>query len=320
MLGFWLKALTRPTLDLTLATAPGQQTRIIERPGAVLDDAELAALVEQLRTVAGRTLAQGALTYGVFSGERERLSQSIVTLISDTATSRPIAFNALAQMPLTLNGEPEQVTHLGLVMVDPEVRGRGLSWVLYGLTVLVLFVRGGLRPRWISNVTQVPGVVGMVCETFSEVYPSPDPGSRQSFAHLSLARQIMRDHRHVFGVGPEAGFDEGNSIITDAYTGGSDDLKKSFEQATHHREERYNTFCRDKLDYARGDDVLQLGRMDLAAARGYLLGQVPRASLPGLIGASAFLLVQRLLLPLVHWLDDTRRFGTLRPRSARSKP
>ena len=320
MLGFWLKALTRPTLDLTLTTAPGQQTRIIERPGLVLDDAELAALVEQLRTVAGRTLAQGALTYGVFSGERERLSQSIVTLISETATGRPIAFNALAQMPLTLAGEPEQVTHLGLVMVDPEVRGRGLSWVLYGLTVLVLFVRGGLRPRWISNVTQVPGVVGMVCETFSEVYPSPDPGSRQSFAHLTLGRQIMRDHRHVFGGGPEAGFDEGHSIITDAYTGGSDDLKKSFEQATHHREERYNTFCRDKLDYGRGDDVLQLGRMDLAAARRYLLGQVPRSSLPGLLGASAFLLVQRLLLPLVHWLDDSRRFGTLRPRTARTKP
>lgn len=320
MLGFWLKALTRPTLDLTLTTAPGLTTRIIERPGAVLDDAELAALVEQLRAVAGRTLAQGALTYGVFSDERERLSESIVTLISETATGRPVAFNALAQMKLELNGEPERVTHLGLVMVDPEVRGRGLSWVLYGLTVLVLFVRGGLRPRWISNVTQVPGVVGMVCQTFSDVYPSPDGGSRQSFSHLSLARQIMRGHRHVFGVGPEAGFDEARSIITDAYTGGSDDLKKSFEQATQHREAHYNAFCREQLDYGRGDDLLQLGRMDLAAARRYLLGQVPRASLPGLIGASAFLLLQRLLLPLVYWLDDSRRFGTLRPRAARAKP
>ena len=51
-----------------------------------------------------------------------------------------------------------------------------------------------------------------------------------------------------------------------------------------------------------------------------LLGQVPRASLPGLIGASAFLLLQRLVLPLLHWLDDGRRFGTLRPRAARTKP
>ena len=59
---------------------------------------------------------------------------------------------------------------------------------------------------------------------------------------------------------------------------------------------------------------------DLAAARRYLLGQVPRSSLPGLIGASAFLLLQRLVLPLLHWLDDGRRFGTLRPRAARTKP
>ena len=111
-------------------------------------------------------------------------------------------------MDVELDGEPEQVTHLGLVMVDPDAQGQGLSWVLYGLTTLVLFARDGLRPKWISNVTQVPAVVGMVCETFSDVFPSPHPDARQSFAHLQLARGIMRDHRAVFGVGDEAGFDE----------------------------------------------------------------------------------------------------------------
>ncbi|HEV7260434.1 MAG TPA: hypothetical protein VGN82_21805 [Bosea sp. (in: a-proteobacteria)] len=319
MLRFWLTALARPALDLTLTTHPGLVTRIIERPGATLDDAGLAALVEQLRSVASRTLAEGALTYGVFSGERERLSRTIVTLITEKESGRPIAFNALAQMRVSLNGDAQEVTHLGLVMVDPDARGRGLSGVLYGLTVLVLFIRGGLRPRWISNVTQVPGVVGMVCQTFSDIYPSPDPGSRQSFTHLSLARQIMRDHRHVFGVGPEAGFDEVRSVITDAYTGGSDDLKKSFTEATQHREPRYNEFCAAELDYGRGDDVLQIGRMDLAAARRYLLGQVPRTSLPGLAGASAFLMLQRIVLPVFYWLDDSRRYGLLRPRPSRQR-
>ena len=86
-------------------------------------------------------------------------------------------------------------------MVDPDVQGQGLSWVLYGLTTLVLFARDGLRPKWISNVTQVPAVFGMVCDTFADVYPSPDATARQSFAHLQLARGIMRDHRAVFGVG-----------------------------------------------------------------------------------------------------------------------
>ena len=162
-------------------------------------------------------------------------------------------------------------------MVDPEVQGQGLSWVLYGLTTLVLFMRDGLRPQWISNVTQVPAVCGMVSETFSDVFPSPDAAARQSFAHLQLARGIMRKHRSVFGVGEEAGFDEARFVITDAYTGGSDALKKSFDVAPKHRDEKYNAFCARELDYVRGDDLLQIGRVDLAGARRYLLSEVPSA-------------------------------------------
>ena len=198
--------------------------------GASLSQPDLDQLVADLRTVAGKTLPAGSLTYGIFSGERERLARAIVTLISDEATGRPIAFNALSVMSVELDGEPEQVTHLGLVMIDPDVQGQGLSWVLYGLTTLVLFARDGLRPKWISNVTQVPAVFGMVCDTFSDVFPSPHAGARRSFAHLQLARGIMREHRAVFGVGGEAGFDEQRFVITDAYTGGSDALKKTYRR------------------------------------------------------------------------------------------
>jgi hypothetical protein len=313
--GFWWKALSQPQIDITLRTHAGQLTRIVESPGLSLPEAELDALVAQLRIVAARTLPAESLTYGIFSGERERLSRAVVTLISEEATGRPIAFNALAVIPVELDGEPAEVTHLGLVMVDPDERGQGLSWVLYGLTALVLFARDGLRPKWISNVTQVPAVVGMVCETFSDVFPSPHPGARQSFAHLQLARRIMRRHRAVFGVGDEAGFDETRFVITDAYTGGSDALKKTFESAPKHRDPQYEAFCARELDYSRGDDILQIGRIDLAGARRYLLREVPSGSLPALFAAGTVLSLQRLLLPVFYWLDDTRAFGSLRPRA-----
>ncbi|MCP1846236.1 MULTISPECIES: hypothetical protein [unclassified Bradyrhizobium] len=312
--GFWLKALSQPTIDLSLRTQAGQRTRIVESPGLSLPRDELDALVEQLRIVAAKTLPEESLTYGIFSGEPERLSRAVVTLISEEDTGRPIAFNALSVMDVPLDGEPAEVTHLGLVMVDPDVRGQGLSWVLYGLTALVLFARDGLRPKWISSVTQVPAVVGMVSDTFSDVYPSPLPGARQSFAHLQLARGIMARHRAVFGVGDEAGFDEARSVITNAYTGGSDALKKTFEIAPKHRNTIYNEFCARELDYGRGDDVLQLGRVDLAGARRYLMSEVPSGSLPSLLAASAMLALQRLVLPVVYWMDDSRAFGTLRPR------
>jgi hypothetical protein len=316
---FWFKAFAQPTIDLSLRTHPGHVTRIVESPGLSLSQDDLDWLVAQLRTVATKTLPADELTYGIFSGDRERLSRAIVTLISEEDTGRPIAFNALSVMQVELDGALVDVTHLGLVMVDPDARGQGLSWVLYGLTTLVLFLRDGMRPRWISNVTQVPSVVGMVSETFSDVYPSPRPEARQSFAHLQIARGIMRLHRNVFGVGHEAGFDESRFVITDAYTGGSDPLKKTFDEAPKHRDPQYSDFCARELNYDRGDDVLQIGRIDLAAARSYLFEQVPHRSLPGLLVASMILGLQRLVLPVVHWLDDSKTFGTLRPRQERGR-
>jgi hypothetical protein len=316
---FWLRALSQPTIDITLRTHAGLLTRIVESPGLSLSPGELDQLVSQLRIVAAKTLPEQCLSYGIFSGRAERLSRAIVTLTSEEATGRPIAFNALSVLSVELDGEPAEVTHLGLVMVDPDVRGQGLSWVLYGLTALVLFVRDGLRPKWISNVSQVPAVVGMVSETFSDVFPSPRTSGRRSFAHLQLARGIMARHRAVFGVGDEAGFDEARFVITNAYTGGSDALKKSFEIAPKHRDEQYNIFCARELDYVRGDDVLQLGRIDLAGARRYLLSEVPHGSLPGLLATVAMLALQRLVLPAIHWFDDARGFGILRPRT-QAKP
>jgi hypothetical protein len=313
--GFWWQALSQPQIDLTLRTHAGLTTRIVESPGLSLSETELDALVAQLRIVAAKTLPEQDLTYGIFSGDRECLSRAVVTVICEEATGRPIAFNALSLMPVELDGEPAEVTHLGLVMVDPDQRGQGLSWVLYGLTALVLFARDGLRPKWISNVTQMPAVAGMVCETFSDVFPSPHDGARQSFAHLQLARCIMRRHRAVFGVGGEAGFDEARFVITDAYTGGSDALKKTFEAAPKHRDPKYEAFCARELDYSRGDDLLQIGRIDLAVARRYLLREVPHGSLPALLATGAALALQRLLLPVFYWLDDSRAFGTLRPRA-----
>jgi hypothetical protein len=146
------------------------------------------------------------------------------------------------------------------------------------------------------------------------VFPSPQPAPRQSFAHLQLARDIMARHRRAFGVGADAGFDEARFVITNAYTGGSDGLKKSYAIAPKHRDDIHNRFCARELDYNRGDDVLQLGRIDLVGARRYLLRQVPSRSMPALLGTAAVLLLQRWVLPVLHWMDDTRPFGILRPR------
>lgn len=308
------RALFQSDLDVTLATGKQYETRIVGRPGTWMSQDELARLSEDLITVASKTLARGSLTYGVFSGDPERMKSTIVTLVRDTVTGQPVAFNALALMDITTMAEPVEVLHLGLVMVDPEQQSRGLSWVLYGLTCILLLFRNQMRPLWVSNVTQVPAIVGMVSETFNGVFPTPQRPKARSLQHLLLARAIMADHRHVFGVGSDAGFNEDQFVITNAYTGGSDDLKKTFDEAPQHRDQIYNDFCLDLLDYERGDDVLQLGQIDLATAAGYLKNSVPRASLASVGVTLVAMMLQRLILPSLHWFDTSRHLGTLRPR------
>lgn len=297
-------------INLTRTIGGGLLVRTVERPGRVLSSAALADLVQDLRCVA-RQAAPGELAYGVLGGDRGRLDSCVVTVVY--RKREPVAFNILSILDADLRGHPVEVLHLGLVMVAPGARGGGLSSTLYGLTCLLLFIAGQGRPLWISNVSQVPAVVGMVAETFSEVFPSPHRSVRQSFDHLSLARQIMRRHRAAFGVGPEAVFDEGRFVIRDAYGGGSQALKKRLEDAARHRNARHNAFCREMLDYQRGDDLLQLGRIDMAAAARYVRRVAPPGTGLGLIGLGALTALQALVLPVVHWLSDDRAWGSLRP-------
>jgi hypothetical protein len=319
LLRVWYKALTQNYLDLTMRTGSAVSARIIERPGMWMPEQDIAQLLADLWAVARRTLPEGELGYGILTGERGRLERSVVTVLYDRASKQPVAFNALAVMDTALHGKPTELLHMGLVMVDPGVRSQGFSWMLYGLTCLVLFVRNQLRPLWLSNVTQVPAIVGMVTETFTNVFPSPNPKARRSFEHLLLARQIMADHRSVFGVGPDAGFDEDRFVITNAYTGGSDDLKKTFEAAPKHRHPAYNEFCARELDYARGDDLLQLCQLSLESARRFVLKDVPRRSLPAVFSALAFVSLNRAVLPILYWFSADRQWGILRPRLVHSR-
>jgi hypothetical protein len=311
----WL-ALTKPHLNMKFGSAKTVQTRIIERPGLWMTDDELASLSGDLRKIID-SLEIGGLDYGVGTGERESLNNAIITLVYDGPTGRPVAFNALRYMPCSLRNSEVQVVHLGLVIVDPTYRAKGLSWILYGLTIFLLFFKGRLQPLWVSNVTQVPAIIGMVSEGFSEVFPNPKNNNRRTYDHLLLARQIMSQHRAIFGVGPEAEFDPDNFIIKNAYTGGSDNLKKTFAQAPQHRNPIYNEFCQANLDYDRGDDILQLGQVKMGTFLNYIAHSTPASSILFVLYQALFTLLEGLVVPLFQWLQPSQAMGLLRPWKSR---
>lgn len=309
---FPLAALRHDRLRLDFRPSRSLRVTIVERPGVEMTSEEADALVAECRIVASACLGDEDLDYGLFGSDRTVLDRCVVTLVR-TADGVPIAFNALPLLDVTLGGASEELVHLGLVMVDPSHRSGGLSWILYGLTCVLLFARRQFRPLWISSVTQVPAVVGMVAETFDDVWPA-QAGTRRSFAHVHLARQIMRRHRSAFGVSADAGYDDDRAVITDAYRGGSDALKKRLEDAPAHRDPRYGGFCATELDYDRGDDVLQIGQINFATARGFVSASVPRGSVASVAGILAVVVVQAFLAPVAQWLAADRRLGRLRAR------
>jgi GNAT superfamily N-acetyltransferase len=307
-------AALRPYIALEFRAGGGKlRVRVLERPGLWLGPAELERLVDQMRRVVG-SLGIGDLDYGILSGERRHLDRAILTMIEDRASGAPVAFNAMMALPCSLRGVPVDVIHLGLTAVDPRFRSRGVAWILTGFTTFLLFVKNGLRPYWISNVSQVPAAIGMVCEAAANVYAAPGSDARRSFDHTVLAREIMQRHRDVFGVGEEAAFDSERFVILNAYTGGSDHLKKRFEDAPRHRDPRYNEMCERELNYERGDDFLQLGQVNLFTLWRYLSHSLPRDAWALALSRLAFVLVNTLLLPVIQWLTPDHPMGDLRPR------
>lgn len=307
-----LRAMQDRHMKVSFNASRSHHVHIYERPGEWMPTDQLAALIADCRTVVRACLSGKDLDYGLFDEATGAWSRTVITLVRRRNDGMPVAFNAMPLLGVNRVGRQEDVLHLGLVMVDPAERSGGLSWILYGLTCFALFLRRRMRPLWISSVTQVPAVVGMVAETFGNVFPA-QMGTRQSFTHRHLAHQIMRHHRSAFGVGAEAGFDLDHQVITDAYTGGSDNLKKRFDMAAPHRNPAYNDFCQRELDYGRGDDLLQIGVIDLGAGHRFLSRSVPRAALPQLLVQAIVVTTGALIVPLLQWLDANKPLQRLRP-------
>jgi len=269
-----------------------------------LDEIDKKSLREEIYALSLKcTPNNQALDYGIFNDPNHNniLNQCILTLIRDNNSNKLIAFNCLPLLDLTLKNKPIYFVHLGLVMIDPDYRSKGLLYILYGLTVVIMFCRKRLAPIWVSNVTQVPAVVGSFSEGFNNVFPNALKNSRRSFDHLSLVRQIMLNHTHVFGVGNDAEFDEKTFIIKNAYTGGSDNLLKTWNQVTKYRNDSVNDFCQKHLNYDRGDDFIQIGKFDFFALQKYIIRMIPAKSLILILNNIFIVFLQSILLPVYHW-------------------
>lgn len=300
-------------LNITHESADGYIVRIIENPKQSVSEEEQEKIVADLKSVIN-SLNLPQLDYGVFKDPTFFLTHGLFTIIYDKATQQPVAFNTQTVMHCTLKGKMTPVYHMGLAIIQPSQQSKGLSRVLYGLTTFLVFFKNRLKPIWVSSVTQVPAAFGSIADSFSDVYPSGNPGERASYDHLQLARQIMNEYRFVFGIGPEANFLEEKFIIENSYTGGSDLLKKTYNDCPKHRNTQYNDFCVQNLNYERGDDYLQIGRITLTTYFQLLIHSLQDNSLSIPLYRFIFAFCESVILPIINWFAVDKQNGVLRPR------
>lgn len=287
--------------------------RIIESPRLWMSDKEIESLVADIKTIAVSAQLQN-LDYGLFKDQDFFLKVGLFTVIYEISTNSPVGFSSQTKLACTLRGQEVSVYHAGLAVMNPAYQSKGLSRSLYGLTTFLVFFKNKLKPIWVSSVTQVPAVFGGIVESFTDVYPSGAPAERPSFDQTQIAVSIMKNYRHVFGVGAEADFDDSSFVITNAYTGGSDGLKKTFEQCPKHRNQDYNNYCESKLNYQRGDDFLQIGQMSLLTYFKYLTHHKDEDSNAITFYKIIFLICEGFVVPIMGWFSTGKVWKTLRPR------
>jgi hypothetical protein len=275
---------------------------IYECPGVWASDEELAKLTAMLQEVAragqgGKELPE----YGCLTGDREDLKSRIISIAIDKKSGRAVGFSAQSYVDIVKGHFSERLVHLGLIYVDPSYQGKSVSYLLAMFPNIIITIKNGFRDTWVSNVTQVPAVYGLVAANYSDVYPGLESSKLQSFYHRYFSRQLFEDHKSVFGVGDDAFWDADMQIIKNSYTGGSDHLKKSFVECPKFRRESVNRICETYLDYTRGDDFVQIGRLSLSSFMDLLKNKKSKQSRIQVAVNMLILSVVASVLPLIKW-------------------
>lgn len=253
---------------------------IYHRPGQRLGATELQELHRELCDVA-RACLDELHDYQCLTGKREEFSRLTIAVARD-AKGKMMGF---CSSYLLECGEATPILHLGLTCVSPEARGGGLTHSLT-LKVIVdhLLRHSWFRPVWISNVACVLSSLGNVGLHFEDVYPSPflpEPTPK----HRHLARLIESRYRDEMLIPADCRFDAQRFVFEGSVKGTSFE-KDSHDRRFAHRQEWVNRYYRKLINFERGDEVLQIGKVSFLSYPKYLVRSLRRGqgSLPLLEG------------------------------------
>ncbi|HTW92071.1 MAG TPA: hypothetical protein VMH22_10225 [bacterium] len=259
--------------EFGVGLSSGRRLRCFRFPGRWMAGSELDRLREDVRAVALARLGT-VPEYGVFLPGRAPWCNRVVTCLYDR-DGRAIAFSTVMAYALPVDGRVHQVFQLGLVVSDGRSRQSTIGSVYFWPLAYILALRG-FRQYWVASATMIPNIVGIFADAFVDVFPHYRRRRRPSPAVLAIARLLVSRHGAEFAAGPESRFDEETFAVSDGYIAAAAPLHKTWDQVAKHADPRCNELCRRVLDYQRGDDLLQIGRVNLGLLLRRTIGGVEK--------------------------------------------
>ncbi len=254
----------------------GHSLEVLIRPGRTHSAARLRALVDELRACAAASFEAEAPNYQALSGRKEDLERAVIG-IARRPDGDLAAFSTCVLLPVEGIGD---VFHLGLTCVRPEDRSAGLTHRLLARTCLTYVLQAKPLGRvWVSNVACVLSSLGNVALHFDDVHPSPFRAKAPSPEHVRIAEAISTHFREPVAIDAAAEFDPATFVMRGSVPGTVFE-KREADQRYHHRNTHLNTWYSDRMDFTRGDEVVQVGTMSAIGALRHLvkrtLGLKPR--------------------------------------------
>lgn len=238
---------------------------VLVYPGIYMSKEELSTLTDELRNVSSKCFDEVPY-YQTLTGKRDEFQRAI---ICTARNSKGVLVGFCSSLVLDIDAIGS-VLHLGLTCVDPIARRKKLTHKLMNkLLVKYLLMESPINGVWVSNCACVLSSLGNVALYFEDIYPSPFNNKAPSAQHLKIAQGISQSHRAAMAVNYDANF----NCKTFVFEGSVSDsvFEKSESDAKYyHRNPELTDYYKNILNFERGDEVLQVGRVSLLTLPKYV--------------------------------------------------
>lgn len=238
----------------------GRFVKTYDQPGRWMRDAELAGLKATLENIAIGSIGR-VPTHRLFENERAVFENRVVSVAYDA--QGPLGFTAMVY--LDVGGDV--VVHLGLTMIGARGRGQRMQSGLLTKSLLVPVVNLCRLSYQVTNLAASPAGIGNVSDYFLDCFPHYAGGGARKEHHVLIARAVLERYRGEFGCSERATFDGEGFVVcgSNGQEGGGthEFVRKDGSAVSRHRSERCNRFVRERVDFANGDELFQVARLDL---------------------------------------------------------